>query len=107
MWQLLADAGADVVLNGHDHVYERFAPLDARGQPSPTGMREFVVGTGGAGLYEVHTVAVGSEVRDASTHGVLSLDLRDGSYDWRFIPIAGQSFTDAGSGSCHSAPPPP
>ena len=102
MWQLLADAGADVVLNGHDHLYERFAQLDAAGQPSAAGMREFVVGTGGGGLYEFHTIKVGSEVRDAATFGVLALDLHDASYDWRFIPVEGTTgFTDTGSTACH------
>ena len=106
IWRALAAAGADVVLNGHDHIYERFAALDADGQPAPTGMREFVVGTGGKDLYEIHAVKAGSEVRNASTFGVLVVDLRDGSYDWRFVPAEvpadeASNFTDAGTTRCH------
>lgn len=102
LWRLLTAAGADVVLNGHDHMYERFAPLDADGRPSATGMREFVVGTGGRGLYEIHDIQPGSQVRDATTHGVLVLDLRDGRYDWTLEPAEGSAgFTDSGADACH------
>jgi hypothetical protein len=100
-WQLLYDAGADVVLNGHDHTYERFAPQDPTGIADPgRGMREFVVGTGGAGLYAFGTPEPNSEVREDNTHGVLKLTLYPTSYDWEFIPIAGQTFTDSGSAAC-------
>jgi hypothetical protein len=101
LWDALAAAGADVVLNGHDHDYERFAPQTSAGAADANGIREFVVGTGGGGLRPFATIAANSEVRNASTFGVLKLTLRAGGYDWRFVPVAGQSFTDAGSGACH------
>ncbi len=100
-WQLLYAAGADIVLNGHDHTYERFAPQDPSGNADPgRGIREFVVGTGGAGLYSFGTPEPNSEVRENDTHGVLKLTLHPSSYDWEFIPIAGQTFTDSGNAAC-------
>jgi acid phosphatase type 7 len=102
IWQDLQAAGVEVVLNGHDHHYERFAPQDASGAPDPTGPREFIVGTGGASHAAVPAFAArNSEVRNYDTYGVLRLTLREGGYDWRFAPEAGRSFTDAGSESCH------
>jgi hypothetical protein len=101
LWQALQDAGADVVLNGHDHDYERFAPQLADGTASPNGIREFVVGTGGASLRSFATVRANSEVRKAGVYGVLRLELKPGGYAWRFFPVAGQSWTDTGSASCH------
>jgi hypothetical protein len=103
LWRQLADAGADVVLSGHDHHYERFAPMDAKGRPDPNGMRQFVVGTGGGGVYLLKTVAPHSEVRDTSTYGVLQLVLLPGRYDWTFITVAGHSFTDTGTTACSPA----
>ena len=101
LWRQLAEGGADVALSGHDHHYERFAPLDARGKPDPiNGVRQFVVGTGGGGVYLLKGVAPHSEVRDNSTYGVLKLVLLPGRYDWTFVPVAGQAFTDAGTGTC-------
>ncbi|MEJ2559487.1 MAG: Ig-like domain-containing protein, partial [Anaerolineae bacterium] len=101
-WQLLYDAGADIVLGSHDHSYERFAPQDPNGLADPQrGLREFVVGTGGAGLHPFGPPEANSEVREDITHGVLKLTLHPTSYDWEFVPIAGQNFTDAGSGLCH------
>jgi len=100
-WELLYDAGADVVLNGHDHSYERFAPQDPNGVADPErGIRQLVVGTGGASLYSFNTIQPNSEVRNNDTHGVLKLTLHPTSYNWEFIPIAGQTFTDSGSASC-------
>jgi len=100
-WQALYDYRADVVLNGHDHTYERFAPQNPTGQADPTrGIREFVVGTGGGSLYSFPAVQANSEVRNNTTWGVLKLTLHPSSYDWEFIPIAGQNFTDAGSTNC-------
>ncbi|WP_392544108.1 metallophosphoesterase family protein [Oryzobacter telluris] len=99
--QDLVAAGAEVVLNGHDHIYERFAPMDATGARSATGVREFVVGTGGANHTTVVSVAPNSEVRDAATYGVLRLVLHPGGYDWQFLPEAGHTFSDAGSDTCH------
>jgi hypothetical protein len=100
-WQLLYEAGADVVLNGHEHNYERLAPQDPDGLHDPArGIRQFVVGTGGSGLYGFGPALPNSEVRNSETYGVLKLTLRSGGYDWAFIPIAGGTFTDAGSAAC-------
>lgn len=100
LWQALYDYRADVVLNGHDHTYERFAPQNPNGQADPNGLREFVVGTGGAGLYTFPSVQPNSQVRNNTTYGVIKFTLHSTSYDWQFIPIAGQSFTDSGSANC-------
>jgi acid phosphatase type 7 len=102
LWQALYDAGADLVLVGHDHDYERFAPQDPSGKADPQrGIREIVVGTGGKDLRGFGTVQPNSEVRNSATNGVLKLTLRDGGYAWEFVPVAGQGFTDSGTGSCH------
>lgn len=102
LWRALYDAGADVVLAGHEHHYERFAPLDPAGGPDEArGIRSFVVGTGGRSLYPFGPPVPGSEVRDRSTFGVLSLTLHAEGYDWAFLPVAGGWFTDQGSGRCH------
>jgi Ca2+-binding RTX toxin-like protein len=104
IWNELYTANADLVLNGHDHDYERFAPQNVSGAAdSSRGIREFVVGTGGRSLPGFGTMRANSQVRSL-TYGVLKLTLSDGSYDWQFIPVAGQSFTDSGSGQCHGAP---
>jgi len=101
VWQALYEYEADVVLNGHDHTYERFAPQNPSGQADPArGIREFVVGTGGASLYPFPSIQPNSEVRNNTAWGVLKLTLHSTSYDWEFVPIAGQTFTDAGSGDC-------
>ena len=103
-WEALYDAGADVVLSGHDHTYERFTPQNPNGQAdADRGIREFVVGTGGAGLYPFTSIQPNSQVRNNTTYGVLKLTLHATSYDWQFIPIAGQSFTDSGTGNCVGA----
>jgi len=99
-WQALYEYGADVVLNGHDHTYERFAQQNPSGQADPKGIREFVVGTGGAGLYPFPAIQPNSEVRNNTTSGVLKLTLHATSYDWQFVPIAGQNFSDSGSANC-------
>jgi hypothetical protein len=101
-WDQLYNAGADVVLNGHDHTYERFAPQTPTGQRNDArGIREFVVGTGGANHTSFVTTAANSEVRNDTTFGILKVTLHATSYDWQFIPEAGQTFTDSGSTSCH------
>ena len=101
-WDIMYANGVDVVVSAHDHLYERFAPQDPEGNPdAERGIRQFTVGPGGAELYEFTTVLPASEVRDNSTHGVLALTLGDGGYSWEFVPVAGGSFTDSGSGSCH------
>ncbi len=92
LWRALADARADLVLAGHDHHYERFRPIG--------GIRSFVVGTGGASHRPVLRRLPASEVLNWRTYGVLRLTLHADGYDWRFVPFAGESFTDAGSGSC-------
>jgi acid phosphatase type 7 len=101
-WDDLYAAHADVVINGHDHDYERFAPQTPEGNSDPKrGIREFVVGTGGKNHRPFGPPRPNSEIRNADTFGVLKLTLRAGGYDWRFIPVAGKSFSDAGSGTCH------
>ena len=100
-WNALYDAGADVILNGHEHVYERFAPQTPSALADPNGIRQFTVGTGGASHYTFGTIQPNSQVRNGSTYGVLKLTLHATSYDWQFVPVAGATFTDSGTGSCH------
>ena len=110
LYRALYDYGADVVLVGHDHNYERFAPQSPSGQYEPErGIRQIVVGTGGAILRDFEFIQPNSEVRDHETWGVIKMTLHPDSYDWEFIPIPGQTFTDAGSSPCVSNPdlPPP
>ena len=103
LWRALYDAGAEVVISGHEHNYERFALQDPAGVADPAGgIREFVVGTGGANhYYDLGAVKPTSEVFEGSTWGVLKLMLRPGGYAWTFVPVAGASFTDSGTGTCH------
>jgi acid phosphatase type 7 len=103
LWQALYEANADVVINGHDHDYERFAPQDPDGNAdSKRGIREFVAGSGGKNSHRTFaTPKPNSEVRDAETFGVLKLTLHSSSYDWEFVPQAGKNFHDSGSGHCH------
>jgi len=100
VWQLLAANGAEIVVNGHDHMYERFTPLDGSGSTSAHGLREFVVGTGGAELYDFKTDSALIDVRQNAEFGVLRLDLGQGSYSWQFLSATG-TFTDSGTGTCH------
>jgi 3',5'-cyclic AMP phosphodiesterase CpdA len=98
----LHEAGVDVVLAGHDHTYERFAPQNAAGERDPArGIRSFVAGTGGAVLYTFGAPRPNSEVRDARTHGVLRLTLLPQGYHWEFIPVGGGPARDSGSDTCH------
>jgi len=101
IWQILYNAGAEVVLNGHEHNYERFAQMNATGATVSQGLREFVVGTGGASHYAFGSALSSSEVRNSSTFGVLKLTLHSSSYDWQFVPVAGSTFTDSGTSNCH------
>jgi hypothetical protein len=102
IWDVLYEAGADVVLNGHDHDYERFAPQSPSGTADDArGIRQFVVGTGGRELRPFHTIVAHSEARDADTFGVLKLTLRPEGYEWKFVPVAGETFTDSGTDRCH------
>jgi hypothetical protein len=91
-----------VVLNGHDHIYERFAPQDPNGLADPSrGIREFVVGTGGANHTSIETIQPNSEVRNTDTFGVLKLTLLPDRYEWQFIPVAGKTFSDSGTTLWH------
>jgi hypothetical protein len=101
LWRILYEADAELVLNGHEHQYERFAEMNAEGAVASPGLREIVVGTGGKTLYDFGSALPASEVRDNSTPGVLKLTLRADGYDWEFVPIAGSTFTDSGSTNCH------
>ena len=102
LWQALDDHGAEIIISGHEHNYERFAPQTASGVAAPDrGIRLFVVGTGGADHYSFGPPIANSEVRNGDTWGVLQLTLSADAYSWRFIPVAGRTFSDSGSGSCH------
>jgi hypothetical protein len=101
-WDDLYAANAEIVLNGHDHDYERFAPQAPDQSADPArGIREFVVGTGGVGEQPFDAAQPNSEVRNTDSHGVLKLTLHPTSYDWQFVPVVGDTFTDSGTGSCH------
>jgi len=101
-WRALYAAGADVVVNGHDHDYERFAPQNPDGTlDRRRGIREFVVGTGGASLRGFDDPTPNSELRLAVSHGVIEFTLRPRRYDWRFIPTDPNSPSDTGSAPCH------
>jgi hypothetical protein len=103
IWDLLCDARTDVVIVGHDHDYERFAPINKDDQQdNANGIREFVVGTGGASHDHLSHEEPNSQVRNFDTFGVLKLTLHAHSYDWQFIPVAGQTFTDSGSAPTHN-----
>ena len=105
LWQALYEAGADVVLNGDAHDYERFAPQDPSGRLDPgRGVREFVVGTGGAFFTGWSTLKTNSEIRQNNTFGVLALTLNPATYEWRFVPEQGKTFSDYGAGTCHGRP---
>jgi len=102
-WDALYAAGADIVLNGHDHDYERFAPQNPAGASDPQkGIREFVVGTGGGHLRSFRPQLPTTEIRNSSTFGLLKLTLQHRGYEWEFVPVSGSSFTDSGKGACHA-----
>jgi acid phosphatase type 7 len=104
LWDALYVSAADVVINGHDHDYERFAPQDPSGHlDRKRGIREFVVGSGGKNSHrKMGIVQPNSEAHNDDTFGVLKLTLHPGSYDWEFVPEAGKNFKDAGTDACHS-----
>lgn len=100
--QAFYEAGGELMLVGHSHFYERFVPQDADGQADPDrGVREIIVGTGGRNVYGVGIIWENSEVRDGRTFGVLKLTLKPTSFDWEFVPISGDTFTDSGTQTCH------
>ena len=100
-WKVLQEFGGDVVINGHDHDYERFAPQDPKGKADPQrGVREFVVGTGGGGIYQFRQIRPNSEVRASRSYGVLKLTLGATNYTWEFVPGAGEPFHDGGTSAC-------
>jgi hypothetical protein len=101
-WDILYSADVDVVISGHDHLYERFAPQDPEGHADERqGIRQFTVGTGGAELYPFTTIIPNSEVRINTAHGVLALRLDRGRYQWAFIAVTGETVLDSGMGECH------
>ena len=103
LWDALYDAGVELVLAGHDHDYERWAPMSPAGElDQARGIREFVVGTGGRSLYPIlRSPRPASEARSDAAYGVLALTLHPTGYDWSFRAAAGSSYADSGSGSCH------
>jgi acid phosphatase type 7 len=102
IYQALIDYHAELVINGHDHTYERFAPQDANGLPDPVnGIPEFVVGTGGKDHGRLVNLQPNSLIFDNTTFGVLRVVLHPDGYDYQFVPVAGGVFTDSGSGKCH------
>jgi 3',5'-cyclic AMP phosphodiesterase CpdA len=105
-WWALYQYGAELVLSGHEHFYERFAPQRPNATADPAfGIRQFVVGTGGNGHYPIGAVVANSQVRNDRAAGVLKLVLRPQSYEWAFVPILGRTFRDSGTGTCHGRPP--
>lgn len=101
LWNDLVAAHADIVLSGHNHDYERYGQMDASGNLSPTGVREFVVGTGGKNHYAISApMLAGEQVQNDKPFGILKLTLGAGSYAWQFLPAPGYTFTDSGTGTC-------
>jgi len=101
LWKTLHDAGAELVINGHIHNYERFKEMNADGSAASPGLREIVVGTGGVNHYSYVASLSTTEARSSSTYGVLKLILRPTNYSWQFVPVAGKTFKDIGSTNCH------
>ncbi len=102
LYQALYNANADLILTGHDHTYERFAPQTATGVLDNTrGIRQFVVGTGGRSHYTFDNPQPNSEIRNGDSYGVIKLKLNPTSFAWEFVPEAGKSFSDIGSDECH------
>lgn len=102
LWQALYDFNADVVLSGHEHVYERYAPQTPQGVADPArGIRQFVVGTGGHSLTRMVAIQPNSEVRSNQAFGVLKMELGGDQYSWEFRPVTGSPFTDSGTAFCH------
>jgi len=105
IWEALYEAGTTLVVNGHEHNYERFAPQDPDGRAdAQRGIREIVAGVGGKDFDPLVDPRPNSEVRSDRAFGVLELTLHPKSYDWRFVPVAGESFIDAGTEACRARP---
>ena len=101
-WDALYAANAEVVIGAHDHLYEGFAPHKPDGAPDKgRGIRQFVVGTGGKAQDGFVEIGPNSRAREAGTSGVLKLTLEPGSYEWEFVPVRGETYTDSGQGRCH------
>jgi hypothetical protein len=102
LWDELYQGRVAFVVNGHDHFYERYAPMNPDGARDPVrGIRQFIVGTGGRWLEQFTTPHPNVEVRNNTTWGVMKFTLTEGKYSWQFVPAAGGTFTDAGTGTCH------
>jgi hypothetical protein len=101
IWQILHAAGAELVIASHSHNYERFKEMNASGAAASPGLRQIVVGTGGAALHGFRNPLSTSQVRNSNTHGVLKLTLTSTNYSWRFVPVAGRTFSDSGTTNCH------
>jgi acid phosphatase type 7 len=100
IWKAASDNRVELVLNGHEHTYERFAPMNAAGEADPGGTTEIVVGSGGISHYHLGIKKPNSQTFNADTYGVLKLELAASSYKFEFLPDPGKTFTDAGSGNC-------
>ena len=102
-WDMLHDRNADLIINGHAHRYERFAPMTPGGTRSDNGIRQIVAGTGGQPGGDEVSLADAPNLQRVKTgvFGVLRLNLRADSYAWKFVPVAGETFTDSGATSCH------
>ena len=102
IYTLLYNNNVEVVLNGHDHIYERFSPQDPNGLADLLhGIREFIVGSGGANHTSIAAIQPNSEVRNVDTFGALKFTLPPDRYDWQFMPVPGKTFTDSGTAFCH------
>jgi hypothetical protein len=102
LWLIMYEAGVDVVVTGHEHAYERFAPQDPDGRADTArGIRQFIVGTGGASLYQSSGRLPNSEAKEDRTWGVVRFTLRASDYAWEFVPVEGGTYRDSGTGTCH------
>ncbi len=100
-WGVLYENNVELVLNGHDHIYERFGKMDPGGIKSEGGVRQFIVGTGGRNLYAIKNILNGSEARQNQEFGVLKLTLLPESYEWEFVSVLDAGYTDKGTDNCH------
>ena len=101
LWRILSGRGVSVAVAGHDHIYERFAPLNAAGvADTVNGVRQFVVGTGGAHRYEIGSLLPGSEAHSSEAFGLLKLTLLPDRYRWSFVPVDANALHDEGESTC-------